>query len=88
MRAFCRLSSRLIFAAALAALAAKFPSALFAQQSSAVQSAPVQPHPLITQPVDEALLTVLEGNTHPLARPESIWEPRPPRCPCRECFSC
>ena len=70
MRAFCRLSSRLIFAAALAALAAKFPSALFAQQSSAVQSAPVQPHPLITQPVDEALLTVLEGNTHPLARPE------------------
>ena len=70
MRAFCRLSSRLIFAAALAALAAKFPSALFAQQSSAVQSAPVAPRPLITQPFDEALLTVLKGNTHPLARPE------------------
>jgi pro-kumamolisin-like protein/Big-like domain-containing protein len=70
MRAFCRLSSRLIFAAALAALAAKFPSALFAQQSSAVQSAPVAPRPLITQPFDEALLTVQKGNTHPLARPE------------------
>lgn len=26
--------------------------------------------PLITQPVDEARLTVLRGNTHPLARPE------------------
>ena len=28
------------------------------------------PHPLITQPVDEAQLTTLKGNTHPLARPE------------------
>ncbi len=28
------------------------------------------PRPLITQPVDESQLTVLKGNTHPLARPE------------------
>jgi hypothetical protein len=28
------------------------------------------PRPLITQPVDEARLTVLKGNTHPLARAE------------------
>src|ERR1700693_986207 len=27
-------------------------------------------HPLITQAIDEAQLTVLKGNTHPLARPE------------------
>jgi hypothetical protein len=31
---------------------------------------PAIPHPLITQPVDEAQLTRLQGNTHPLARPE------------------
>jgi subtilase family serine protease len=70
MSGFCRLSSRLIFAAALAALAAKSPSALYAQQSNAVQSAVEKPRSLITQPVNEALLSVLEGNTHPLARPE------------------
>jgi len=51
-------------------LAANFPSALFAQQSSEAESAPVAPRPLITQPLDEALLTVLEGNTHPFARPQ------------------
>jgi hypothetical protein len=26
--------------------------------------------PLITQPIDESNLTMLKGNTHPLARPE------------------
>ena len=30
----------------------------------------VTPRPLITQAVDESRLTVLKGNTHPLARPE------------------
>lgn len=29
------------------------------------------PRPLITQAVDESRLTVLKGNTHPLARPEN-----------------
>src|SRR6202167_6083803 len=38
---------------------------------SAAQQAPLVTLPsLITQPVDESHLTVLKGNTHPLARPE------------------
>jgi len=36
----------------------------------AAQPAPAGPRPLITQRVDEAQLTTLTGNTHPLARPE------------------
>jgi subtilase family serine protease len=36
----------------------------------AAQTEVAAPHPLITQPVDELQLTVLKGNTHPLARPE------------------
>ncbi len=39
-------------------------------QSSKVQSSG-RAHGLITQPVDESQLTVLHGNTHPLARPQS-----------------
>jgi subtilase family serine protease len=38
-----------------------------AQQSGVSQLAP---QPLITQPVNESQLTVLRGNTHPLARPQ------------------
>jgi hypothetical protein len=86
MRAFCRLSSRLVFAITLATLAARFPLALFAQQSSAAQSAAVLPSPLITQPVDEAQRTVLKGNTHPLARPEFDLGTAPATLPCSECF--
>jgi subtilase family serine protease len=37
------------------------------QDSSAMAGVP---HPLITQVLDEAALTTLKGNTHPLARPE------------------
>jgi subtilase family serine protease len=37
-----------------------------AQQQSALAAS----RPLITQPVDESQLTILKGNTHPLARPE------------------
>jgi hypothetical protein len=41
------------------------------QRSSAQQqAAPAMPAPLITLPVDELQLTVLQGNTYPLARPE------------------
>ncbi len=41
-------------------------------QQPAVQAAPQSSitQPLITQPIDESQLTVLHGNTHPLARPE------------------
>jgi len=47
----------------------------FAQQSAipqppAQQTSPAAPRPLIAQPIDESQLTVLRGNTHPLARPE------------------
>jgi subtilase family serine protease len=43
----------------------------FAQHSSTQQEASLAtPRPLITQPVDETQLTVLKGNTHPLARAE------------------
>jgi hypothetical protein len=48
-------------------VATKFPSALLAQETSAAQPAS---RPLITQPIDEAQLSVLKGNTHPLARRE------------------
>jgi hypothetical protein len=42
-----------------------------AQQSSAQQpAAPSTQSPLITQPIDESQLTVLHGNTYPLARPQ------------------
>jgi hypothetical protein len=40
------------------------------QSSSQQQTSLVVPHPLITQPVDDSQLTVLKGNTHPLARPQ------------------
>jgi len=36
----------------------------------AAQPATAALHPLITQAIDESQLTVLKGNTHPLARPE------------------
>src|SRR4029077_13862896 len=39
-------------------------------QSPAQQTSPAAPRPLIAQPIDESQLTVLKGNTHPLARPE------------------
>jgi pro-kumamolisin-like protein/Big-like domain-containing protein len=47
----------------------------FAQQSAipqspAQQTSPAAPRTLIAQPIDESQLTVLKGNTHPLARPE------------------
>jgi len=41
-----------------------------AQDSRAVPAVATVPPPLITQPVDAARFTVLNGNTHPLARPE------------------
>jgi len=67
MRAICRLSPGVVCAIALVAVATKFPSALLAQETSAAQPAS---RPLITQPIDEAQLSVLKGNTHPLARRE------------------
>ncbi|MFZ0951862.1 MAG: protease pro-enzyme activation domain-containing protein [Candidatus Sulfotelmatobacter sp.] len=41
-----------------------------APRSNAQQAEPMTPVPLITQPIDESQLTVLHGNTYPLARPQ------------------
>jgi hypothetical protein len=57
-------SKRLLSVTSLAVLLSSFS---LAQQISA---SPQAPRPLITQPVDEARLTVLKGNTHALARPQ------------------
>src|SRR5260370_34207513 len=62
-------SERLLGVSSLAVLF----SALSFAQESAIQTSPVPQqasHPLIVQPIDESQLTVLKGNTHPLARPE------------------
>jgi Pro-kumamolisin, activation domain/Bacterial Ig-like domain (group 3) len=40
------------------------------QRSPAQSVSGLPSRPLITQPIDEAQLTVLKGNTHPMARPE------------------
>jgi hypothetical protein len=65
MRRWLVCSKRLIAAASVAVV---FSSCSLAQQDRA-QAALVS-QPLITQAVDEARLTVLKGNTHPLVRPE------------------
>src|ERR1700674_2354664 len=81
MRAFCRVSSHIFFATILIALAIACPPTSFAQQSRQAQGARAAPRPLITQPVDEAQLTALKGNTHPLARPEFDWGTAPATLP-------
>jgi hypothetical protein len=43
-----------------------------------VAGAQVMPRPLITQPIDEAHIVRLKGNTHPLARPEFDLGTAPP----------
>jgi subtilase family serine protease len=57
---------------ALAFIALGFGALSFAQQPSSQPqfSLLAAPHPLITQPVNESQLTILNGNTHPLARRE------------------
>jgi hypothetical protein len=73
MLALCRLSYQYFCALAVFAVATQFSSALLAQETSAQLAAAVPQgliaQPLITQRVDETQLTVLKGNTHPLARP-------------------
>src|SRR6267154_2715079 len=62
------ISKRLLTVVFLAGL---FSTLSFSQQSPAQpQTSPAEPRPLITQPIEESNLTVLKGNTHPLARPE------------------
>jgi hypothetical protein len=55
---------------AVAILFAVLPVLTFAQASNAVSSQAAIVPSRITQPIDEAQLTLLKGNTHPLARTE------------------
>ena len=52
---------------------------VFLPVSGRAQTLPVAPR--ITTPVDEAVLTTLRGNTHPLARPEFDQGAAPPNLP-------
>jgi subtilase family serine protease len=62
------ISKRLL---AVVFLTGLFSTLSFSQQFPAgPQTSPAEPRPLITQPIEESSLTVLKGNTHPLARPE------------------
>jgi hypothetical protein len=68
MKAFSR-SAVTPLVIALVFLLVSAPS--YAQHANVQQQPMVAiPRPLITQPVDETQLTLLKGNTHPLARPE------------------
>src|SRR5580698_3226768 len=79
MKAFCPRASKQPSAVTLVAVI--FFSTLSPVQRSSAQNSSAQdpaaqpaalttPSPLIVQPVDESQLTVLHGNTHPLARPQ------------------
>ncbi len=75
-----RISPLVIMASALLPL---FGIACFAtaQDAGVVSSGSAAPRRLITQPVDATHLTVLKGNTHPLARPEFDRGPAPASLP-------
>src|SRR5277367_3746036 len=68
MKAFCPRASKQPLAVTL--IAVIFFCALSLVHRSAAQAAPSTPTPLILQPIDESQLTVLHGNTYPLARPQ------------------
>lgn len=70
MRVVCRLSWRILCATTLLVVATIFPASLIAQGTEEAETVGSGPLAMITQPVDEARLSVLKGNTHPLARPE------------------
>jgi hypothetical protein len=73
MRAISTSSHKHLFAAFLSLFAVTCCAPSMGQDAGAVQAASGTPgiqRPLIVQPVNEAQLTVLKGNTHPLARPE------------------
>jgi hypothetical protein len=69
MKVFCPSASTRLSAITLIALIL-FCALSLVQRSAAQHAAQTTPAPLIVQPVDESQLTVLHGNTHPLARPQ------------------
>src|SRR5271163_4811412 len=70
MKAFFLCQSKLRSAVTPIALALVCSLALVGQSSAQQQAAPITSPPLIVQPIDESQLTVLHGNTYPLARPQ------------------
>ena len=80
MKVFCPSASTRLSAITLIALIL-FCALSLVQRSAAQQAAQTTPAPLIVQPVDESQLTVLHGNTHPLARPQFDLGTAPPTLP-------
>ena len=80
MKAFCPSASTRLSAVTLVALIL-FCALSLVQRSAAQQAAQTTPVPLIVQPVDESQLTVLHGNTYPLARPQFDLGTAPPTLP-------
>src|SRR6266496_6492972 len=69
----CGMGKRLLQVSCLLILVCSFLQPSFSQQ--------VAPRPLIVQPIDEARLTTLRGNTHPLAQPQFDIGAAPPNLP-------
>lgn len=74
-------SQRILCMIFLAASFAVASSQLTCAQEQALAAPSPSSQPLITQPVDESRLTVLKGNTHPLARPQFDLGSAPPTLP-------
>jgi hypothetical protein len=70
MKSSLRSSCWRLFVITLAFVVLSLTAAVLAQESSSAQSTAALPQPLITQAVSETQLTVLKGNTHPLAKPQ------------------
>src|SRR5437867_8651433 len=54
---------------------------LFSAFSVLATAQQLAPQPLITQPINEAQVSTLKGNTHPLARPQFDIGAAPPNLP-------
>src|SRR5271156_1276467 len=70
MKAFCPSTSKRRLPATAIALILVCTLSLVKESSAQQQAALAAPTPLIVQPIDESQLTVLHGNTYPLARPQ------------------
>ena len=73
MKAYASTSSSgryLLFASLILSLVSLFSSAQVLAQATTNAAGSSAPQPLITQAIDDSQLTVLTGNTHPLARPQ------------------
>jgi subtilase family serine protease len=69
----CGMGNRLLQVSCLSILVCSFLQSGFSQQAA--------PRPMIVQPINEAQLTTLRGNTHPLAQPQFDIGAAPPNLP-------